>query len=34
MHAVDLVDSQVLLAIIVGLILFVVIFTLIFRKKR
>lgn len=34
MHAVDLIDSQVILAIIFGLILFVVIFTLIFRKKR
>jgi LPXTG-motif cell wall-anchored protein len=34
MHAVEMVDSSVLLAIIVGLILFVIVFTLIFRKKR
>ncbi len=34
MHAVDMIDAPVLLAIVIGLILFVVIFTLIFRKKR
>lgn len=34
MHAVDMIDSSALLAIVVGAILFVVIFTAIFRKKR
>lgn len=34
MHAVDMIDSSVLLTIVVGAILFVVIFTAIFRKRR
>ena len=34
MHAVELIDSSVILAMIVGLIIYVVVFTAIFRKKR
>lgn len=34
MHAVDMISPSVLLAIVVGAILFVIIFTAIFRKKK
>lgn len=34
MHAVELIDSSTLLTMIIGAILFVIIFTAIFRKKR
>ena len=34
MHATDLIDSGTILAMVVGAILFVIIFVSIFRKKR
>ncbi len=34
MHAVELIDAGSLLAIVVGAVIFVIIFTALFRKKR